>query len=132
MIKSMNLVRVGRHGRYHSTESDTEMKSMDNNNNNKDFGRNTSTTSSLLSSIVDNKISLDDKEEATSNLWKSISSHSKQECALEILTRLKYFLSKYPCCYELLGVEIDRSSIRDFIVAIIVTNILSFMWDSFD
>ena len=64
-------------------------------------------------------------------LWQSIRSHSKQECALEILNRLKYFLKKHSCCYELIGIEIDRSSIRDFIIALIITNILSFMWDSF-
>jgi len=73
-----------------------------------------------------------DEEVDVEELCKSLMTHSKQERALEILNRLKYLIKKHSCCYELLGVEIDRSSIRDFVIALVVTNILSFMWDSLD
>lgn len=72
-----------------------------------------------------------DEQKDLNVLYESMVSHSKQECALEILNRIKYYFKKHSCCYELIGVEIDRNSIRDFVIALVVTNILSFMWDNF-
>ena len=63
------------------------------------------------------------------DLHKNITIYSKQKACLEILYRLKSILIEYPCSYSLLGLTLDRYSIRDFIVAILIGKIVSFLWN---
>ena len=62
------------------------------------------------------------------SLWIELKNENIQNCVIEILNRLLYLMDKHPCSYKLFGMDIDRSSIRDFIISIIATNIVTIVW----
>lgn len=65
-------------------------------------------------------------------MWDAMIQHYKEERALEILNRLKYLCQRHSCCYRVFGIDINKSAVGQFVFALLVTNMLSYLWDTFD
>ena len=63
------------------------------------------------------------------DLHKRLSLIGQQKAVLEVLYRLKDIITEKPCYYRLLGLKLSKYSIRDFIVAIFVAKITSYLWN---
>eukprot|EP01084_Bolivina_argentea_P069418 126310_1 len=74
--------------------------------------------------------SYDNMNSNIADLQKYISVYSKQKACLEILSQVSVIMNEKPCDYKLIGLALDRYSIRDFIVALFMGKIISYLWNS--
>merc|ERR1719295_1230251 len=108
------------------TKSQTNMYPPDDGGNIRALKRSRSEGSQTDKQMNEKKVEFG--EQQAMEMWDAMIKHSKEERALEILSRLKYLCQRHSCYYTLLGMKIDRSIIKSFIAALIVTNIFSYLW----
>ena len=60
-------------------------------------------------------------------LRENINIYSKQKTCLELLSQLLLTMEDKPCSFQFLGLSLDRYSIRDFVLALFVGKIFSFL-----
>ena len=80
----------------------------------------------LLSQMTQNEQSEDLNAD---ELKKKIKIYSKQRACLEVLNRLKLTMKEKPCNYNLFGCVLNRWSIRDLFVSLLVAKIFIFLWN---
>ena len=83
---------------------------------------------STMASIKNyNSIKFNDK---TEDLKNKICKYSIQKSALDILSQLLIEIEENPCTISLVGVTICYQSMRDLIIGLIISQILSLLWGS--
>eukprot|EP01083_Nonionella_stella_P172302 590885_1 len=66
------------------------------------------------------------------DLHKKLTVYSKQKACLEILSQLELTMNEKPCSYQLFGVSVNRYSIRDAAVALLIAKAVFFMWNGIE
>ena len=64
----------------------------------------------------------------TAELKKQICKYSNEKAALDILNQLLCVIEEKSCSYRVLGVTVDKSSLKHVVVALILLQIFSLMW----
>lgn len=61
-------------------------------------------------------------------LHKQLILIGQQKANIELIYRLKYIINEKPVYYSLLGLKLSKYSVRDFIIAIFMAKIFSYLW----
>lgn len=80
---------------------------------------------STMGSLNYQDIKFNDK---TEDLKNKISKYSIQKSALDILSSLLIEIEEHPCTISLFGIEISYKSVKDIIIGLIISQILSLLW----
>ena len=66
----------------------------------------------------------------TQELKNKISKYSIQKSALDILSNLLNEIEENPCSFKIIGIIIDKSSLKDLIIGLIIAQIFTILWSS--
>lgn len=88
------------------------------------FGTMKTDVRECINALIDNRIAL-----SYDNVDK-VRIYGSQVLCLENLNRFYRVVNENPCCYQLMGFEINKESLKFIVLGFVVSKMLSLMWNT--